>query len=448
VRFLPALAALLMTLAFSRKLPQAFYGTYQQLWVNLQVLLAIATMGIPALLITMPFEIVYSYLLSINRKVKLGITLWFLAIAIVFAIIQNRYFPEANAAVFFFLFLFNLIALIAESMLIAAKNYTFLLVSTLAYTVAYIVIHYLYLSHTISLPCLLYLLVVAALGKMAITIICAKKSCALVNTSIHTNTNHKIWLQLYLYDLLQIAFRWGDKFLLAFIIPKALFATYFNGTIEVPFLGLILGAVGSALLVNLNDSNNDSDALKLTVIKRSSGYLSSIVFPVFCFLALYYKELFAVVFQHRYDEAATLFFITTFLVPLRAYNYTIFLQHKGKVNIINQGVVLEFIVALLLAFPAYKLLGLVGIALSFVIATYFLAIYYIWYIKKISGESLSYILPLKKWLQQIALAFAAFYLAKMLLNQYSDIWQLGVGMLLLIIMIISSSSHFLYKRMR
>jgi O-antigen/teichoic acid export membrane protein len=201
-------------------------------------------------------------------------------------------------------------------------------------------------------------------------------------------------------EVVQVLFRWVDKLALNFLLPAALFALYFNGTLDVPFLPLLLGAAGSALLLRFGEPAL-TDAERLALLRAAATLLGRLVFPVFFFLLFFRCELFGVVFAHRYDAAVPLFVVSSLVVPLRAYNFTALLQHKGQGPRISRGAVLDLALALALMYPLYRLLGLAGVALAFVLSTYAQAAYYLGHTARLLRVPWASLLPWRPWRPQL-----------------------------------------------
>jgi O-antigen/teichoic acid export membrane protein len=199
--------------------------------------------------------------------------------------------------------------------------------------------------------------------------------------------------------VVQVLFRWVDKLALNFLLPAALFALYFNGTIDIPFLPLLLGAAGSTLLLHFGEPGR-TEAQRLALLRAAGALLGRLVFPLFCFLLVFRCELFGVVFAHRYDAAVPLFVVASLVVPLRAYNFTAFLQHKGQGRLITRGALLDLGLALGLMYPLYRWLGLAGVALAFVISTYWQAGYYLGHTARLLGVPWAGLLPGRAWAGQ------------------------------------------------
>ncbi|TGE09853.1 polysaccharide biosynthesis protein [Hymenobacter fodinae] len=240
---------------------------------------------------------------------------------------------------------------------------------------------------------------VAALGRLATQQF--QREAAVAPLSF--GTVRQLWVHTALNEVVQILFRWIDKFTLNFLLTPALFALYFNGTLDVPFLPLLLGAAGSALLLHFSQPHT-SDGERVAILQDVGAVLGSLVFPVYFFLFYFRYEVFGVVFAHRYDAAVPLFLVSGLVLPLRAYNFTALLQHKGHAHTITKGAVLDLILAILLMYPLYRLLGLGGVALAFVISTYCQAGYYLASAASLLRVSWHEMLPWQTWARQLMAA--------------------------------------------
>jgi O-antigen/teichoic acid export membrane protein len=209
-----------------------------------------------------------------------------------------------------------------------------------------------------------------------------------------------LWVHTAFNDVVQMLFRWVDKLALNFLLPAALFALYFNGTLDMPFLPLLLGAAGSTLLLHFSEPGL-TDSERLATLRAAATLLGRLVFPLFFFLLFFRRELFGVVFAHRYDAAVPLFVVSSLVVPLRAYNFTALLQHKGQGQSISRGAMLDLALALVLMYPLYRLLGLVGVALAFVLSTYAQAGYYLGHTARLLRVPWASLVPWRPWLSQL-----------------------------------------------
>jgi hypothetical protein len=138
------------------------------------------------------------------------------------------------------------------------------------------------------------------------------------------------------------------------------------------------------------------------------------VFPVFCFFFFFRYEVYQWLLPD-YRESVPIFVATLLGLPLRAYSFTTILQKLHKGRIINIGALADLVLALVLMYPMYRLMGLPGVALAFVITTYLQVAYYIYYIARFLHSPVSAFLPYINWLYKLIgfamLFFAVHYLA-------------------------------------
>jgi O-antigen/teichoic acid export membrane protein len=288
----------------------------------------------------------------------------------------------------------------------AAKKMKGLLELNFLYSVYFFLVHFQALQQfnlTRLLSLLLLGMIVRSVVLTFLTIAVYRKVGTDASSVIAIRNARSLWLHLGLYDLLQNVFRFIDKFILSIFLSAGLYAVYFNGsqTAEVPLLPYLLGAVASSVLIQLSNDKNASRERAARLMHASGKLLSCIVFPLFFFLLFFSRELFVVLLSEKYLSSVAIFTVAIFVVPLRAYNFTLLLQHFHKGALINKGALLDLAIALALMYPMYQLFHLPGIALSFVISTYVQVCYYLYHIMKVTGASLEQLLPIKNWLTKL-----------------------------------------------
>jgi O-antigen/teichoic acid export membrane protein len=433
IRFFPALATYVAMILILRNADRSFNGVYQQFWVQWQVYNVIACIGIPALFITYPWEKISKLVSRLSGKFILPFIGWLGLISIIFAYNQfqgyTRFYTWFSIC---FLFISALIAIL-ESYLMSARKHELIFCSSTLYAIIFAVVHWLFIQQTIEVYQLF--LYVFAGGLVRCLLLFTGALLLLRNNQQYgafqepLKSVRSLWFHLGLYDMLQTIFRWADKFILSALLSSELFAVYFTGTIEVPFLALLLGAVGSAMLMRLNNAET-SEGDRITILKESARKLSYIVFPLFFFLVIFRHELFEVVFTNKYAESVPLFLISCMVIPLRACNFTAILQHKGKGRIINTGAVIDLALAVILMYPLYLLWALNGIALAFVISTYVQAWFYLYHTARIMNCKLTDLLPLAGWLKSavilLVLFIALYYLLHAVLSSFYALLAGGI----------------------
>ncbi|MGN6476004.1 MAG: hypothetical protein ACTHKV_02175, partial [Flavipsychrobacter sp.] len=106
------------------------------------------------------------------------------------------------------------------------------------------------------------------------------------------------------------------------------------------------------------------------------------------------------------------------VLPLRAYNFTVVLQNRHKGRIINIGAVIDLAIACILMYPLYLLMGLPGVAFSFVISTYLQAGYYLYHTSRILNVSWGKLLPVVNWTIKLIVFCLLFIVIHYLLAAY------------------------------
>jgi len=402
IRFFPSLATLLVVIWYSRHLTQEVYGNYQHFWIQLNVFCPLACVGIHVLGITYPPGFVINLLRSIKAKQYTLYAFWILAIGCIFAYLQC----DALNITFFIPFLFLLcytLATILESFLIVFRNYNSLVIINIIYSALFFGIHWFVLNSRFSLQTVFsYLLILTVLR------LCIYAGIAINNWQQNEGEEHDeeyavkkiraLWLHLGLYDITQILSNFVDKFAISLVLSAQLSAIYFNGSQTIPFLPLLLGAAGSAALIQLargNKSSETTDAIQL--MNQLGRILSCIVFPVFLFLLFFRGSFLIWLLGNTYAPAVPVFAAALLVLPVRAYHFTTVLQRMHKGHIINIGAIGEFILGCLLMYPLYIWLGLPGVALSFVISTYLQALFYLLHTARSLQTSPLMLVPYINW---------------------------------------------------
>lgn len=398
IRFFPIAATTVAGIACSRLLPPALNGIYARLWiVYTSVFAAIACFGLVPFMLTHTANSVDQWLRALRKKNVLFALIWLALLAIVLVqFFRNEAVFQAWIAAP--LMLVQVWLLLSESYLIIHEQFRITLIASVTYALAFIGAHILFLSDGCTLTGLFLLLIILGIIR-AIWLSIIGRKCFLKAAPAHYMMPAKMrsqWLQLGIYDVSQMLFRWIDKVVLSAIIAPALFAVYLNGTIEIPFLATLLGAIGSGLLQQMavGDKSNQS---RVDMLHATGSLLARIVFPLFFFLFCFRESFIVFVFSDKYLDSVPLFGISICAMLLRAYNFTSILQHLNQIKIINLGALLDLGIALLLAVPLYFWLGLEGIVFAFVISSYLQAGYYLFHTAKQMQQSVLSLIPWRQW---------------------------------------------------
>lgn len=411
IRFFPQVATVLVMIFFSRQLDVHAYGVYQNYWVQTYLLNTIACLGIPAFILTYPADFTANLFRSIKTNKRLLYICWVVLAGSVFAALQyyragiDWYVPLCFLVVY-------CLCSITEPFLITSKRFNELVGVNVIFAIVFCFIHWQFLTGGISVERLFMRLLWLMLVKLVVYLVLLRESVKLQPVKFVSEYPYplavQLWKHLGFYDVSQMLFRWIDKFIVSILLAEQASAIYFNGSTDIPFLPLLLGAVGSAVLIQMaNTESNDIGAVRLA--NQSSRILSSLVFPLFFFLLIFRAELFEVVLSDKYIPSIPVFMMSILIMPLSAYNLTVILQNRHEGAIINKGAILDLCIALALMYPLYLLLGLPGIALSFVVSSYLQAGYYLYHTSRILNVSVWKLVPLVNWALKL-IVFASLFI--------------------------------------
>ena len=451
-RFLPSLANLGVLVLYSRGLSQEAYGHYQYFWIQLNVIYPFICLGVHALIVAYPRALLVGLLRKIPASRWAMYLLWMIALAGVFAWLQAR-----NGLLLFLPFLFIAVhsaGIIAESFLVVCRSYKELVVSNLLYATMFVEIHYSVLRDGFDLNRLfLQLLLLGGARLLVYGVFVVRElrtAVADMPETMQVNEIVGFWRHMGFYDISQVLFNWIDKFVVSLVLAASLSAIYFNGSMSIPFLPLLLSAAGSSVLMQLADTDKGSDKEHIVAYMNYVGrMLSCVVFPLFFFLLLFREELFVTLLTAKYAAAVPVFAASILVLPLRAYSFTTVLQRYHQGRIINAGAIGDLIIACGLMYPLYRLMGLPGIALSFVISTYIQSAYYLFHAGKVVGCSPAALLPYGNWLGKlIVFAFIFIIIHYVAVRFFSPMFGIIAGGALMIMMIGGSlaTEQIMYKK--
>ncbi len=428
IKLFPALANLAVIIVFSRKLVQADYGHYQNFWVRLLVFATIACAGIPVFLLTYPPSGIKAIYRSLKTRHFVFYGFWLCGCSLAFALVEKQI--GLSFALCFAMVFFYAANAVQEALLISAKAFTPVALVNFIFAAYFISVHLFVVDTGYDMQKLLLLVLAGFVARTIIfsfTTRFAYKSLSYHLQSLSLETSRKLWIHMGFYDTTQILFSWIDKFVVSFFLSAGISAIYFNGSQNIPILPLLLGAFGSAGLIELasGTGNEKHDAARLMYL--SSRLLSCIVFPVFFFLLFFRVELFTAILSDKYLPSVPVFLVCLLVLPLRAYNFTSILQHLHQGAIINKGAVLDLAIGLLLMYPLYQWLGLMGIALSFVVSTYVQVCYYVFQLVRLLNMSLMDMFPFANLFGKFVVFLAFFASLHLVAARFSAEYVLAAG---------------------
>lgn len=404
IRLLSTLAMILIAYSFSHRLSTTDYGRYTNYWNRFYAFNAFAGLGIAAFMFTYTKDKLILLLRQISKGQYIALALFMLVASIAFAGIQVRSGYPALVSVLFMLL--NTLCIITESALIIFRKFRKIFWINVLYLAVFLWLHYRQLQAPVfdtgslfSSLCILF-----AIKLTASIIFLYERRPETEATEVPAETNYqKLWLHLYLFDMTQILMVYVDKFVVSILLDESTAAIYNNGSTPIPLLPIIFSAVSSASLMQFSKYGKENRVMQTDILRNLSRILANFAFPVFFFFVCFRYEFITTYFSYKYIPSIPIFLASLLVIPLRMFNYTIIFQKHERGDIINTGVLLDIIATLALVYPLYLLLGLPGIALSFVLGTYIQAGFYLYKMSRILQQPIHRILPLGNLLMKFIL---------------------------------------------
>lgn len=362
---------------FSIYLSKEEYGTFQKTFVLVSFFSGMCCLGLPVLIASLPSVAAGRYIVDIIKR-KFIIYLAAITASSLFILLFTSFIPFLSRLTALLLIFCNGVYLLLEVYLVKLNRDKYVLLNNLVYSLCYVSIHIFFgMQASFNLQQLLSGLLILSFARLFFIFIANKKYVQydLANVTANTTIYADQWKFLSMNEALDIVSRQVDKLFLLWLLSAGAFAIYFNGSYEIPLIGILISTSGTFLTMQTVEEQHAVPVKGL--LQQSTLVLASILFPLFFFLFFNAEDLFRVIFAGRYNESVPVFLISCCIIPLRIMNYTAILQgyHKGKE--ILTGSVLGLISKLIVSAPLYFIWGVRGVALAFIIGTFLQMIYYL-----------------------------------------------------------------------
>ncbi len=187
-----------------------------------------------------------------------------------------------------------------------------------------------------------------------------------------------------------------DRLLVAHLFDAASMALYTNGAIELPFIGVLIGAILPVLLPHLAEQlaagrKEEAHAVWGRAVRKVALILVGL-FWLFLWIA---EDFVVLLFSERYRESARFFRIYLLLLPLRSIAFMPVLYALGQARVVLVGAVADLVLnlAFSLAFILWAGWGMAGAAWGTVVATMIQALFYLESIRRAMNLPWSRLLP-------------------------------------------------------
>lgn len=203
-----------------------------------------------------------------------------------------------------------------------------------------------------------------------------------------------------------IAIKAADQFFISRYFGSEIFADFANGAIELPFVGMVLGATATVLLPVFTKqiSSNDKEGRNqiTTLWSRATEKSAMILYPLVTFCLIFATDIMVFLYGTAYEQSGVYFrimlFVNFFTVApyypiIIAYGKT---DYYAKVHLSFAVLVwmIDFIIVSLIKNPCF-------IAYSSIICHILKIVVMAIYISKITGCEIKQMIPFKKLLKMI-----------------------------------------------
>jgi len=172
-------------------------------------------------------------------------------------------------------------------------------------------------------------------------------------------------------DLLWKVNQFVDKYIVMFLLPVVVFAEYSVGAWEIPLVPMIAASVASVMMIPLVSSylgGNKKELLSLW--NQSIRKVSILVLPLMVMFVLISRELVMLLFSRQYEAASIVFSVYTLTLFQRVADYSAVLKAINKTRVVTGWAGLTAVLNLALSVPFVMWLGMVGAAVSTLLATF------------------------------------------------------------------------------
>lgn len=209
----------------------------------------------------------------------------------------------------------------------------------------------------------------------------------------------------------------ADQFFISRYFGEEVFAVYANGKLQLPFVGMILGAVAAVLSPVYSklafDEGNNKEISELWT--RSLLKSATLIYPIVLFFMFYAKEIFVLLYGIDYEESGNYFIIFSLITFFKVIVFAPLVLGLGLTKFYSRIHLIEFIAIWVLGYAATKIFESPYAILSLaVLITIIKILSVLWYVSKRLELKFFDMLPVFKLLKYLIHGFAILVLVRFL----------------------------------
>ncbi|MCD0458739.1 lipopolysaccharide biosynthesis protein [Roseiconus lacunae] len=187
-----------------------------------------------------------------------------------------------------------------------------------------------------------------------------------------------------------------DKLIVAVIANPLQYAIFSNGAREVPFVGIVQGAVTNVILPEMTRDFEEGRIREAHELwKRATLKVSSILFPLTAILAVLSEDIVVLVFSEKYRAAGPVFLVYCLCLPAKSISYGSVCIAAGRNDLVRKGSSIGFIANLVLSMILVIAIGPLGAAIATALTICFILVP--WYLNKIQRLFRSTVIKVLPW---------------------------------------------------
>lgn len=391
-RMFPLLSLLGVTVLFAHGLPAASYGRFQSVWMYANLVSVLMGFGISTIIFSTPAGVLVT-LFGRNRKIILTFysLLWLMALAL-FASVTKFSLPLKLLIITFILF--QNINSVTETWVLKRGGEQRYAAINLLYAMLFFGWHYYLLTSAYTLEKLIGGVILISVVKLMLLLVGLRAPASMKPAFVEDRKIFGHWAYIGINDVVNIFSKWIDKLILVYLLTPAEFAVFFNGSIEIPLLIVVISITSAYSMMQMakEPANN---ARVQNIFSENFRLLSAVAFPLFFYLLFFREDIFLVFFGEKYLASVPVFAITILVLPFRINEYSAVLKVRSRGDLVTRGSVMELMLAILLIFILYPLYGTKGAASALVLSTIFQISFYLYHTQKVTGIKVAELIPLK-----------------------------------------------------
>lgn len=441
-RMSPLIALLCVTILYSHNLDLADYGNYQSVWMYANIVSVILGFGITTIIFSTNAESLFAFIAKNKQQILSWYSALWISAIIIFLLFAKNFSTAQRIWISVFIVLQNANTILETIMIKNGGERKYFVVNVF-YGLLFLGWHFFILKTGYALLFVITGIVcLSALKMFLLLLLRSKKQEAFTEPRNLDRSFTSHWIYVGLNDIVGIISKWADKLILLYLLTSSEFAIFFNGSIEIPFFGILISVTGSYMMLQMSKTTTDRTQIQ-SVFRESFLLLSSVVFPLFFFLFFFRYELFLIFFGKSYIASVPVFAISLLILPLRINDYCSILQSFSKGKKVTAGAVLDLAIAILLVFILYHFMGMQGAALAIVISTLIQSLYYLHQSAKVLHVKMKELVPSIRLLLRFLVTGAIFFLLKQVLVNINDFIAICIGIAVMLVIIAVMARKYL-----